>query len=333
MANKLLNRGLVLAGLAGLVGVAATVTTTLTAVPAFSDSGVEPQVESSTGPDRSGCAVQRGGAGGGAKDSGGRDHHGRDHHGKGGLISVGLTVDQKLVIFHVDAPGKAHDIGTVGGDLQGDDYLLGIDYRVQNGELYGVGNAGGIYLLDLCAVAAEKVSQLSVTLQGKYYGVDFNPAADRLRVISDAGQNLRHDVNPGGSTVVDGTLTYPPAPETATGLTGAAYTNNDLDPATATTLFDLDTNLGQIALQSPANSGQLAGTGALGVEPHPNAGFDIYSTVRDGRTVAVQGFAALDANGHSSLYKINILTGAAEKAGDFPKKYHVTDLAVPLNQL
>ncbi|MDG4767036.1 DUF4394 domain-containing protein [Solwaraspora sp. WMMD406] len=328
MANKLLNRGLMLAGLAGLVGVAVTVSTTLMATPASSDSGVEPQVESATAPDRSGCAVQRGGAGGGAKDSGGRDHHGR-----GRLISVGLTVDQKLVIFDVDAPGKAWDIGTVSDDLEGDTYLLGIDYRVQNGELYGVGNVGGIYLLDLCNIAAEKVSQLTVTLQGKYFGVDFNPAADRLRIISDAGQNLRHDVNPDGATIEDGTLTYPPAPETATGLSGAAYTNNDLDPATATTLFDLDTNLNQVALQSPANSGQLAATGQLGVEPHPNAGFDIYSTVRDGRTVAVQGFAALDANGHRSLYKINILTGAADKAGNFPKKYNVTDLALPLNQL
>ena len=65
---------------------------------------------------------------------------------------------------------------------------------------------------------------LSVALTGTNFGVDFNPAADRLRVISDTGQNLRHDLT-AGTTTVDG-LTYPPATTPATGVTGAAYTNN-----------------------------------------------------------------------------------------------------------
>jgi Domain of unknown function (DUF4394) len=43
---------------------------------------------------------------------------------------------------------------------------------------------------------ATKVSQSTAALQRSAFGVDFNPAADRLRV-SDAGQNLRHDANPG----------------------------------------------------------------------------------------------------------------------------------------
>jgi hypothetical protein len=38
-------------------------------------------------------------------------------------------------------------------------------------------------------------------------------------------------------------------------VTGAAYTNNDDDPVTATTLFVLDTSRNQVAIQSPANAG------------------------------------------------------------------------------
>jgi hypothetical protein len=34
-----------------------------------------------------------------------------------------------------------------------------------------------------------------VALQGTRFGVDFNPAANRLRVISDLGQNLRHNID------------------------------------------------------------------------------------------------------------------------------------------
>jgi hypothetical protein len=67
---------------------------------------------------------------------------------------------------------------------------------------------------------------------------------------------------------------------TATGVTGAAYTNNDADPNTATTLYDIDSMLDQNVIQSPANSGLLAATSKLGVDTGPTVGFDIHSRVR-----------------------------------------------------
>ncbi len=64
------------------------------------------------------------------------------------LSVVGLPQDQRLVCFNEHRPNKATNIGTVSGLSGGDTSLIGIDYRVQNGMLYGVGNAGGIYLLN-----------------------------------------------------------------------------------------------------------------------------------------------------------------------------------------
>ncbi len=180
------------------------------------------------------------------------------------LIVIGLTSDNRLVWFSEDSPKRAHTIGTVTG-LTGDTGLIGIDYRVQDGLLYGVGNAGGVYTLDTMTAAATLVSTLTMPLNGTAFGVDFNPAADRLRIVSNTGQNLRHNVNAGGTTLVDGTLTYVP-PATALGIVGAAYTNNDLDLNTATTLFDLDATLDQIAAQAPANNGTLSATGKLTVD-------------------------------------------------------------------
>ena len=77
---------------------------------------------------------------------------------------------------------------------------------------------------------------------GTSFGVDFNPTVDRLRIVSDTGQNLRVNVDDGTATV-DGTLNIPGATPVnpALGVTAAAYTNNDADPKTATTLFDIDT--------------------------------------------------------------------------------------------
>jgi hypothetical protein len=244
--------------------------------------------------------------------------------------AIGLTADQRLVGFRVSKPNDVRGIGKVTG-LAGDTKLIGIDYRVQDGRLYGVGDAGGVYTLSSSA-KATKVSQLTVALSGTAFGVDFNPAADRLRIVSDTGQNLRHNVNAGGTTNNDTMLTYPPATTAATGVTAVAYTNNDLDADTATALYDVDTTMDQVALQSPANSGQLAAIGKLGVDSASAAGFDIYSIVRDGKAVDAAGYATLQVGGQSTLYQVSLITGKADKVGAFPRGSQVVDLALPLNQ-
>ncbi|MFF0275743.1 DUF4394 domain-containing protein [Streptomyces sp. NPDC094447] len=266
-----------------------------------------------------------------ATEAGG-DPFGPQHRAAGhGLISVGLTADQRLFGFDVRNPADTWSLGKVSG-LRGDNKLVGIDFRVQNGKLYGVGDKGGVYTVDSDAKAV-KVSQLTVALQGRSFGVDFNPAANRLRVISDTGQNLRHNIDDPAApntTTVDGTLTNPTMPpSTALGVTGAAYTNNDVDAATATTLFDIDTTNDRVSLQSPANAGTLAPTGNLGVNAGPSAGFDIYYQASEGSN---RGFAALSTGGKQRFYKVDLLTGRATLVGDFPAARQIVDLALPLNQ-
>ena len=63
------------------------------------------------------------------------------------LRAIGLTADQRLVGFRVNKPDDVRGIGKITG-LTGDTKLIGIDYRVQDGKLYGVGDAGGVYTLD-----------------------------------------------------------------------------------------------------------------------------------------------------------------------------------------
>ncbi|MFD3820658.1 DUF4394 domain-containing protein [Streptomyces rubiginosohelvolus] len=262
----------------------------------------------------------------------GRDGRGMDHRGHKALTAVGLTADQRLVEFTVDRPARTTDIGRVSG-LRGDTKVVGIDFRVQNEKLYGVGDGGGVYTLNTANARATKVSQLTVALAGRQFGVDFNPAANRLRVISNTGQNLRHNIDDSAAplgTTTDGTLTNPTTPPTtATGVTGAAYTNNDLNAATATTLFDIDTMADRVSLQSPANAGTLAPTGNLGVNAGPDAGFDIYFSPKRGTN---RGFATLNTGGTARLYEVDVLTGAARDLGAFSQRRQVTDLALPLEQ-
>ena len=254
--------------------------------------------------------------------------------GRADLNVTGLTDDGRLVKFESRFPNEIEVVGAITG-LTGDTGVIGIDYRVQNNLLYAVGNAGGIYTVSTDDASATKVSQLSVALAGASFGVDFNPAADRLRVISDTGQNLRHDLNT-GTTINDGALTYPAVPpgEPTPGvnITAAAYTNNDLDPLTSTTLFDIDTMLDQVVVQSPANAGLLAATGKLGNDASSNAGFDIYSKLRGGKAVEVEGFAVLQVDGRSVGFKINLLNGDSKRLRGFPVDKQVIDVAMPLNQ-
>ncbi|MDW4907395.1 DUF4394 domain-containing protein [Streptomyces sp. ADMS] len=269
--------------------------------------------------------------------SGGGTGAGPGQAAAGRLSAVGLTADQRLVTFRVDRPGRTVPLGRVSG-LHGDTELVGIDYRVQNNKLYGVGDRGGIYTLREIGARATKVSQLSVPLRGGSFGVDFNPAANRLRVISDTGQNLRHNIDDpagapaAGTTAADGTLTNPPVPPatsgaTATGVTAAAYTNNDLDATTATTLFDLDTVNDQVSVQSPANAGNLAPTGRLGVDAGAvGAGFDIHSSARSGTNT---GYAVLRVGGAQRLHQVNLLNGSVRRTGTFDAGRPVVDLALP----
>jgi Domain of unknown function (DUF4394) len=253
---------------------------------------------------------------------------------------MGLTSDARLVCFDEDSPESAQTLGTISG-LVTDTKIVGIDFRPasgndgDSGDLYALGNSGGVYVLDNAAKGTLK-SRLNVALAGTSFGVDFNPVVDRLRVVSDTGQNLRVNVDT-GETIVDGPLTNPAvAPATgtvpATGVTGAAYTNNDADPNTATTLFVLDTTLDQLAIQSPANAGSLASTGKLGVDAGLDVGLDIYSKVRGGSTVKLTGLASLSVAGASRFYRVDLLTGRVSDRGAFASGTMVTDIAAPLNQ-
>jgi hypothetical protein len=239
---------------------------------------------------------------------------------------VGLTWDgRQLTRFATGDPSKSWGTVRVRG-LDGDGRLVGIDHRVQDGKLYGVGDQGGVYALDARTGAATLVVRLSVALEGTSFGVDFNPAADALRIVSDTGQNLRQSfVQTGGAfaaTVVDTSLSYT-AGTTATGIGAAGYTNNDLDTDTATTLFVIDTALDQVAIQAPANAGTLSPTGKLGVDVASATGFDVVAVKRGGSTVQV---GLLVSGG--TLYEVDLLTGDADRLGRAAKG-RVMDVTAP----
>lgn len=242
--------------------------------------------------------------------------------------ALGLSSNGKnLTIFDLATGKRTKALGPATG-LSGDGRLIGIDQRAADHKFYGVGDKGGVYIINRGNGNVRKVSQLSVALDGKYFGVDFNPAADRLRIVSDTGQNLRQDITQATpTTAVDSPLNYEGT--TAKGVTAIAYTNNDNDPKTGTTLFDLDMDRDQLAQQIPANSGNLAVAGPFGPRQGPVAGFDIVSTISGSRAVENTGFATIrpSSGGLATLYRVDLLTGDFTKVAKFDKD--IADIAIP----
>jgi len=258
------------------------------------------------------------------------------------LESVILTTDQRLLCYR-EGSNKARILGTIAG-LNAGETLVGIDYRPANGMLYGMGSLGGVYSLasasgtvtaTLVSTAVDIVAGTPIVLSGTSFGVDFNPVPDRLRIVSDAGQNLRINVDT-GQTNVDGALNVAGAP--TLGVTAAAYTNNDADAGTLTVLNVLNTNADQLVIQAPPNAGTQNPVGALRVDSGAATGFDIFSTIKDGTTVALRGLALLpstaaDGTTSTQLYKVNLASGAVTptKRGNFGA-LPLLGLAIPLTQ-
>ena len=225
--------------------------------------------------------------------------------------TVALTLSGKLISFNRTAPGTLVGSATLVGLNVGEN-LLGIDVRPADGKLYGLGSAGTVYTLEpSTGVATVKTTLKALAgddnpytvLVGNSFAVDFNPVADRLRVVGNTGQNLRINVD-SGDTITDGTVT-----PTAASITAGAYTNS-FAGTTSTRLFDLDVAAGMLFLQNPPNDGVLTGGVTLGVTADSSNGFDI-------DPISNMGYAVLTSGAETALYTVNIAAtaNAATKVG------------------
>lgn len=213
------------------------------------------------------------------------------------IVKAAYAVSEGGQLITFDAEIDAAIVRTAITGLQTGENIVGIDVRPANGVLYAIGSNSRIYTLNTTTGAATFVAALSVPLSGTSFGVDFNPVPDRIRIISNTGQNLR--VNPtDGVTISDGAINPTPA-----AITAAGYTNS-VAGATTTALHVIDTDADRIFIQNPPNNGTLTMGMPLGVNADAANGFDI-----GGKSNI--GYALLTVGGNTSLYTINLATGAA----------------------
>lgn len=116
--------------------------------------------------------------------------------------------------------------------------------------LYTLSSAGRLYTLDVATATRQPVGHAApVTLPGRVHGVDFNPAADRVRVVSDSGLNLRLHPDTGAMAATDPALhdaDGDPRAGQAPRIAAAGYTDNKRDDK-ATTNDAIDIAAGTLA--------------------------------------------------------------------------------------
>ncbi len=193
--------------------------------------------------------------------------------------------------------------------ITGASNILGIDQRPADGMLYGLTADGTVVMIDVATGKATRKSKLDTMLPaGVVATVDFNPAADRLRVMGSDGTNLRANVDDGKVTT-DGSLTFAAGDmhkgEQANIVAGA-YTNS-YKGTKETALYDIDATIGGLIKQAPPNDGVLNAVGKLGIAMSGPAAFDIRSDGQGGNS------AWLMTGG--TLYSVDLGTGKASKAG------------------
>lgn len=223
------------------------------------------------------------------------------HATTGAFEMVAATAANAFVHFDSAAP-EGTDVVAITGLGVGES-VVGLAYRPLGGNLYALTSAGSLYVVNrITGVATLAFANVAV-LSGTKFSMSFNPVVDRLRVVSDSGQNLR--INPStGALVVDVPLN-PGSPH----VVGLAYTNA-YPGATSTSLYDIDSAADMFLQQTNPNGGILAPIGELGVNTGDTA--SLATLALGSGNVA---YATLAVGGTVGLYTIVLETGVAGLVG------------------
>lgn len=232
-------------------------------------------------------------------------------------VFYALTTNNALTTYNAkDVRTQTARVNITG--LGASETMLGIDFRPATGELYGVSSLSKVYIINIATGAARAVSAtpFAPVLNGTITSIDFNPTVDRLRIVTNRGQNLRLNPETGQVVATDTNVG-------STSLSGIAYTNSYAG-ATSTVLYDIDPTAGKLYKQDPPNEGTLVSVGNLGVDLGINVDLNISA---DGANALAIG----KVGDSTKLYTISLSTGKATLAGKFVLGTNIRSIAMPSN--
>jgi hypothetical protein len=213
-----------------------------------------------------------------------------------------LTESNSLIRYQADNPAVAAGSLSITGLASGEN-MLSIDFRPATKTLYGVSSLSKLYVIDLNSGKANPLQEAAFTpaISGNSVSLDFNPTVDRIRLVSNTGQNLRLHPELGTVVATDGAIKGIPNPM----VTAVAYTNSKAG-ATSTVLYDIEVSTRSLYKQDPPNDGGLMLVGSLDVDFDAAPAFDISFDNSAALAVLAKG-------NMQTLYSIDLNTGKATR--------------------
>lgn len=149
----------------------------------------------------------------------------------------GVTADNHLVEFQSDNTTTVPSIQLQG--LGADERIVGLDLRPADLRLYALTSKNRFVVINPRNGAVRYVGDktLEPAINGDRVAFDFNPVVDRIRVETNAGQNLR--IDPSTGQLATATVTPTPAP----GPDGTTPTTPTTTPSPTTVPGKPDGNL------------------------------------------------------------------------------------------
>lgn len=204
--------------------------------------------------------------------------------------------------------------------MQSGETILAIDFRPATGQLYGLGSTSRIYVIHPITGVARMIgaTPFSPAINGTIAAFDFNPTVDRIRVVTNTGQNFRLNPETGGLASTDGSING----QAGAMVSAVAYSEN-FAGATTTTLYDIDPISDKLYKQDPPNAGTLVTIGSLNLDVQGEGGFDISPK---GNALGI-----FKVNNVSTLFEVDLATGDADVKATFSTNY--TAIAIPTSSV
>ena len=266
-------------------------------------------------------------------------------YGMTAASNQGLAPGLGLVRFDSATPGSVTTLGTFSGIVAGH-VVRSIDFRPANGLLYAISNGSTaatasqaqLYTVNLSTAALTPVGA-GLTLTGNTAArieMDFNPVADRIRIIVAGSTNLSYRANPdtGALVGVDTPIDFAPGDplfDSGPVVVAGAYSNN-VPGALSTTLYAWDYNTDALTtIGSPGgsplspNSGQMFTVNAPVGSLTGNSGIGMDISGLTGRLYVTHDNPADGL--FMSLFTRNLTTGVETRLGNYPTGVFIADIS------
>lgn len=196
--------------------------------------------------------------------------------------------------------------------------LLSIDFRPATGDLYAISDASKLYIINITTGAARAISKAPFTpaISGTTVSMDFNPTLDKIRLVTNTGQNLNINPETGTVATVDANIS-------GGTIMGIAYTNS-VAGATTTDLYDIDPIAKVLYKQDPPNNGTLVKVFDLGRDIGDKVSLDISPNNKN-------ILMASKLNDTLKLFSIDLEKKTTKLSGIFLNVSSIQGIAIPVD--